>query len=149
MSTDPDRAPRTAAPEPHSAAAARRVLVVDDEDLVRAVIARKLRHSGFDVLEARDGLEALASIRVEPPDAVLTDLNMPRCNGERLCLELKRDRATACIPVLLMTGGPIDEDRMRAAGMAGVVYKPLPDALGDIVAAAITAKPAQAACLDV
>ena len=70
-----------------------RVLVVDDEELVRLVIARTLRLSGFDVFEARDGLEALARMPVAAPDLVLTDLNMPRCNGEQLCVEIKRRQA--------------------------------------------------------
>ena len=72
-----------------------RVLVVDDEEIVRLVLARALRLSGFDVFEARDGLEALARMPVAAPDLVLTDLNMPRCNGETLCVEIKRRYATA------------------------------------------------------
>ena len=72
-----------------------RVLVVDDEDLIRQVIGTILRRAGFDVDEARDGLEALDCLRTAMPDLVLTDLDMPRCNGEELCTEIKRDRATA------------------------------------------------------
>ena len=106
-----------------------RVLVVDDEELVRLVIARQLRLSGFDVFEARDGLEALARLPVAAPDIVLTDLNMPRCNGEMLCAEIKRRHATANVPVVLMTGGPLDETHMREIGCAAVLYKPLVDRL--------------------
>ena len=106
-----------------------RVLVVDDEELVRLVIARTLRLSGFDVFEARDGLEALARMPVAAPDLVLTDLNMPRCNGEMLCVEIKRRHATAGVPVVMMTGGPHDEAHMREIGCAAVIYKPLPDAV--------------------
>jgi CheY-like chemotaxis protein len=106
-----------------------RVLVVDDEDLVRLVIARKLQAYGFEVQEARDGVAALAVIHQARPDLILSDLNMPRSNGERLCLDVKRDPATAQIPVLIMTGGPTDEARMRAAGCVGILYKPLPDEL--------------------
>jgi CheY-like chemotaxis protein len=112
-----------------------RVLVVDDEELVRLVLARTLRLSGFDVFEARDGLEALARLPAAAPDLVLTDLNMPRCNGERLCLEIKRQPTTAGIHVVMMTGGPLDEARMREIGCAAVIYKPLPDRLPEILAA--------------
>jgi CheY-like chemotaxis protein len=110
-----------------------RVLVVDDEELVRLVIARTLRLSGFDVFEARDGLEALARIPVAAPDLVLTDLNMPRCDGEVLCVEIKRRHATAALPVVMMTGGPLDEARMREIGCAAVVYKPLPERLSEFL----------------
>jgi CheY-like chemotaxis protein len=110
-----------------------RVLVVDDEELVRLVIARTLRQSGFDVSDAPDGLEALARMPVAAPDLVLTDLNMPRCNGETLCVEIKRRHATAGVPVVMMTGGPLDEARMREIGCAAVIYKPLPERLPEIL----------------
>jgi CheY-like chemotaxis protein len=111
--------------------------VVDDEDLVRLVVASTLRLAGFDVDEARDGLDALARLAEMPADLVLTDLNMPRCNGEELCRAVRALPATAAVPVLLMTGGPIDEDRMRAAGFAEVIYKPLPITLPDRLRAAL------------
>jgi twitching motility two-component system response regulator PilH len=110
-----------------------RVLVVDDEDLVRLVLLRTLRLSGFDVFEASDGIEALARLPKVAPDIVLTDLNMPRCNGEQLCLEIKRHPATAGIPVVIMTGGPLDEARMRQLGCAAVIYKPWPDRLPEFL----------------
>jgi CheY-like chemotaxis protein len=108
-----------------------RLLIVDDEDLVRSVVASILRRSGFEVTEARDGIEALASARATPPDAVLTDLNMPRCNGEGLCVALKGDPATAGIPIILMTGSQTDEAHMRSVGCIAVLYKPLPPSVGD------------------
>jgi CheY-like chemotaxis protein len=110
-----------------------RVLVVDDDELVRLVIARTLRLSGFDVFEARDGLEALARMPVAAPDLVLTDMNMPRCNGEMLCAEIKLRHATAGVPVVIMTGGPLDEAHMRELGCAAVLYKPLPDRLPEFL----------------
>jgi CheY-like chemotaxis protein len=110
-----------------------RVLVVDDEELVRLVIARTLRMTGFDVFEARDGLEALARLPMAAPDLVLTDLNMPRCNGEMLCVEIKRRPATAGVPVVMMTGGPQDEAHMRELGFAAVIYKPLPKGLSEFL----------------
>ena len=116
-----------------------RVLIVDDEDLVRLVVARRLRLAGFEVSEARDGLEALARLPGIGPDIVLTDLNMPRCNGEQLIRELRRTAATMKLPILLMTGGPIDEARLREAGCTGFVYKPLPDSLPDLLRASLAA----------
>ena len=108
-----------------------RVLVVDDEDLVRLVIATKLRRKGFEVFEARDGWDALARLPAVAPALILTDFYMPRCNGEQLCRELQRDPKTARLPVVLMTGGPADEGLMRELGCAAIVYKPLPDTLDE------------------
>jgi chemosensory pili system protein ChpA (sensor histidine kinase/response regulator) len=110
-----------------------RILVVDDEDLVRLVVAKTLERGGFEVIAARDGLDALAQIAAAPPDLVLTDLNMPRCDGEQLCLAIKRQPATAGIHVVLMTGGPLDETQMRQMGCAAVIYKPLPDRLAELL----------------
>jgi CheY-like chemotaxis protein len=109
------------------------VLVVDDEDIVRVVLATLLRRGGFEVIEAHDGVEALASASAMKPDLVLSDLNMPRCDGERLCLELKRNPLTADIPLVIMTGGPTDEARLRALGCVAVFYKPLPASMADHV----------------
>ena len=124
--------------ERHGSAERRgRVLVVDDEDLVRIVLSRKLALHGFEVLLARDGLEALEVAQQAIPDVVLTDLNMPRCNGEQLCLELRACPAMAAIPVVMMTGGPTDEARMQAAGCAAVLYKPLPEDLPELLASLV------------
>jgi len=112
-----------------------RVLVVDDEDLVRLVVSRTLRAGGFDVFDARDGLDALACLETVAPDVVLTDFNMPRCNGERLCIEIRKQRDAADVRVVMMTGGPLDESRMRQLGCDAVIYKPLPDRLPELLAA--------------
>jgi two-component system, chemotaxis family, chemotaxis protein CheY len=118
-----------------------RVLLVDDEDLVRMMIARQLRQRGFEVIEARDGVEALVRIRAAAPDLVLTDLNMPRCDGEHLCMALRHEPLTASLPIVVMTGGPADEARLHAVGCAVVLYKPLPPTLPDILRAAIVPSP--------
>lgn len=124
-----------AQPPPGPAMLRARVLVVDDEELVRLVIVKTLQRAGFEVSEARDGLDALALMPGAAPDLVLTDLNMPRCNGERLCVEIKRQPATQGVHVVLMTGGPLDEARMCEIGCAAVIYKPLPDRVSELLSA--------------
>jgi CheY-like chemotaxis protein len=128
---------RSMALRPGMASTRPRVMVVDDEDLVRLVIAKTLQVAGFDVVQARDGLEALQLLPEASPDLVLTDLNMPRCNGERLCVEIRRNPAWAGVALVMMTGGPLDEARMRDIGCAAVIYKPLPDRLGDLLSAVL------------
>src|SRR5688572_23082992 len=113
------------------------ILVVDDEPLVRHVLVRKLQHHGFDVREASDGAEALELVHRDPPDIVLTDLNMPNCDGERLCQLLKAGPATSQIPVVLMTAATIDEGLVRVVGFDDVLYKPLPQGLPDLLRALI------------
>ena len=81
----------------------RRVLVVDDSEVTRAILSRTLRGAGFEVLEARDGAEgALAALR-EQPAVVVTDLEMPTMDGFPLLRLLKADPASTHIPVLILT----------------------------------------------
>jgi two-component system, chemotaxis family, chemotaxis protein CheY len=116
----------------------RRILVVDDEETVRTVVAASLRRAGFDVTEARDGLDAMNVSRRLQPDVIVTDLNMPRCDGQRLCEELKRDLATARIPVVVMTGSAPDETHLRKLGCVAFLHKPVTRSVADCVRDVLT-----------
>jgi two-component system cell cycle response regulator len=79
-------------------------LVVDDSPVTRSLLARTLEHSGFEVLQARDGIEGAVIALRECPLAVVTDLEMPNMDGLQLVRLLKSDPATAQLPVLILTG---------------------------------------------
>jgi two-component system cell cycle response regulator len=81
----------------------RRVLVVDDSEVTRAILARTLRTSGFEVLEAGDGAEGAMTALRERPAVVVTDLEMPTMDGFPLLRLLKADPASSHIPVLILT----------------------------------------------
>jgi two-component system response regulator MprA len=101
-----------------------RVLVVEDELLVRESLALALRFEGYEVSVAGDGLDALISVRTERPDAVLLDVMMPRLDGFETCAQLRADGHA--VPVLLLTAVDSAEGRARAvtAGADGYVVKP-------------------------
>lgn len=80
-----------------------RVLVVEDSEVTRAILARVLRQAGFEVLEARDGVEAALIALREVPSVVVTDLEMPILDGFPLLRLLKSEPSTAHIPVLILT----------------------------------------------
>ena len=106
------------------------VLVVDDSPAMRGFILRVLDLSGFDVgevFEAGDGLEALAILDDSDIDVVLTDINMPRMNGEELMLHLREDAALSSLPVLVLSADASEArvSRMMAAGARGYLSKPL------------------------
>ena len=80
-----------------------RILVVDDSEVTRAILARTLRGAGFEVLEARDGAEGALTALRERPAVVVTDLEMPTMDGFPLLRLLKSDPLSAHIPVLILT----------------------------------------------
>jgi GAF domain-containing protein/ActR/RegA family two-component response regulator len=102
-----------------------RCLVVDDEPAVRTVLADILTGAGHDVVEAGDGAEAIARIRAERFDVVMTDLAMPRVSGWQIARAVKHVAPT--VPVFLVTGFGVElsADERRANGVDAVLVKPL------------------------
>jgi len=86
-----------------------RVVIVDDDDEIRELLLRTLPIDGFELLEARDGREALALIARETPDLVLLDWNMPNASGGDVLAELARRKLD--VPVIVLTAN--DDPRLR------------------------------------
>lgn len=113
----------------------RTILLADDEGPLRELVRATLG-STYRLLEAVDGLEALALARSELPDLVLLDVKMPRLDGFTVCEQLKTDPATSHIPVLMLTAWASQEDQRRGAeaGADGYLTKPFsPSVLLDTV----------------
>jgi CheY-like chemotaxis protein len=87
----------------------KRILVVDDEDDVREYLKAALEDAGFLVETARDGLEALESVRRSAPDLISLDLVMPRHSGAKCYHDLQKDKHLSKIPVLVVTGHARDD----------------------------------------
>jgi phosphoserine phosphatase RsbU/P len=105
-----------------------RILVVDDNAVMRKIIAAQLRKAGFlNIAQADDGEHALEAARSWHPELIITDLLMPNVDGFELCRRARDDIATMDIPILVVTG--MDEAGARAevflAGAADLVTKPL------------------------
>jgi twitching motility two-component system response regulator PilH len=79
------------------------VLIVDDSPTVREMVSEQLRKSGFSVVEAVDGEEAIAKLQISIPDLVVTDIVMPRKNGYELCRWMKSEPKMKHIPVIMCT----------------------------------------------
>jgi CheY-like chemotaxis protein len=119
---------------PSQAAPPRRVLVADDEPAMRVLCRVNLQIEGVDVLEARDGSEALEIATRERPDLVLLDVMMPGIDGWDVARRLAQGRATRRIPILFMTALAGSDDRRRGfeAGGVGYIVKPFdPIQLGE------------------
>ena len=114
-------------PEPRLEAAGRRILVVDDEDRLRTALRRRLSRSGFEVVEAADGQQALDRFREDPTsfDCVLLDMSMPEWSGDEVHAELVALRPD--VPVVLMSGYASEEvlERFETVPPAGFLQKPI------------------------
>jgi DNA-binding response OmpR family regulator len=103
-----------------------RVLVVDDEAEIRELCRVNLEFEGFDVVEAKNGSEAIDLARRLHPDLVFLDLMMPVVDGWDVLHALKSDDDLASIPVILLTAKSGEEDQMRGwqEGILEYVSKP-------------------------
>jgi CheY-like chemotaxis protein len=109
-----------------------RVLVVDDEEAIADLLSSVLQRAGYDVIAAADGQQAWEFFQALPFDAVISDLKMPRLDGERLTRRIKELAPQTPIVILTGHGSTADADRLLALGVARVLHKPLRE-LKDLV----------------
>ena len=105
---------------------AKKILVVDDEiDNVRLLESR-LQASGYGVIIASDGLEALEKARQDKPDVIILDVMLPKMDGYKVCRMLKLDLKYKHIPIIMITGRAQDSDRNagQEAGADAYIIKP-------------------------
>src|SRR5207244_2838829 len=80
-----------------------RILVVDDNETNRDILAARLTPHGYDILQAADGEAALDAARRHLPDLILLDVMMPKINGVEVCRQLKQDATLPFMPIILVT----------------------------------------------
>ena len=102
------------------------ILAVDDSSSLRQMVAFTLKNSGFEVIEAIDGQDAIEKLGDRTVDLVLTDQNMPRMDGLSLVRHLRSLPQYQKIPILILTTESSDERKQagRAAGATGWLVKP-------------------------
>lgn len=87
-----------------------KVLIVEDEENVRRLIAAYLEHEGFDVISAADGAEAMDGFAKAAPDVVILDVMLPRLDGWDVC---RRIRARARTPIIMLSARGAEDDRIK------------------------------------
>lgn len=103
-----------------------KILIVDDEDKNRKLLRHVLNHSGYEVVEAGDGVHALSALARDQPDLVLLDIMMPNMDGYEVCKRMQSDAILAAIPVIFITAlyNPEDEVKGFALGAVDYITKP-------------------------
>jgi two-component system cell cycle response regulator DivK len=104
-----------------------RVLLVEDNEDNRTIYSTVLRYLGYQVIEAADGLQAVALARSEHPDIVLMDISIPGIDGWEATRVLREDPATRALPIVALTAHALSDDRERAAkaGFTSYLTKPI------------------------
>ena len=115
-----------------------KILLVEDNEMNRDMLSRRLERKGYQITLALDGAEGLQMARTSAPDLILMDMSLPVIDGWEATRQLKADAATRSIPVIALTAHAMatDEQKAREAGCDDFDTKPieLPRLLGKIEA---------------
>ncbi|HLF39992.1 MAG TPA: response regulator [Acidimicrobiia bacterium] len=105
----------------------RKILLVEDNEMNRDMLARRLARKGYEVAVAADGEEGVAMARADVPDLILMDMSLPILDGWEATRRLKADQATRATPVIALTAHAMAGDKERAldAGCDDYDTKPI------------------------
>jgi two-component system KDP operon response regulator KdpE len=109
----------------------KRILVAEDELALRDFISRNLRARGFDVLEASNGLEAIATWEQENPHLLILDIMMPRMDGLEVC---RRVREHSAVPIIVLTALDAESDKVTALDLGADDYLTKPFGVEELLA---------------
>jgi two-component system, cell cycle response regulator DivK len=111
-----------------------KILLVEDNEMNRDMLARRLQRRGFDVVVAVDGLQGLALAEAEAPDVILMDMSLPELAGWEATRRLKGAPTTRSIPVIALTAHAMSSDRDRALAAGCDDYETKPIELAHLLA---------------
>ena len=105
----------------------KKVLIVDDERLTRAVLQHNVVLAGYDVIVASNGQEAMQKINEVTPDLIVVDLVMPDMNGFEMCRRIRKNEQTVKTPVIVVSAlqGKSDIEEAKASGADVYLTKPI------------------------
>lgn len=114
---------------------AAKILVVDDDESLRELLRMHLASAGYDVSTASDAINAGYQVLKNPPDLILSDINMPHMDGFEFVAALKSDKTLPYIPVIFLTSMEDGDHRGKDLGAVGYLTKPVrADRLLELVA---------------
>lgn len=100
----------------------KKILIVEDEDLIAKVLSIRLEGLGYKVVTAFDGEEGLDAVKKEKPDLVILDIGLPKLDGNTLCELIKTDAATKDTRVIMLTGKRLMGDMEKAFSSGADFY---------------------------
>ena len=110
-----------------------KILIVEDNEMNRDMLSRRLIRRGYEIVMAVDGAEGIAAAKAENPDLVLMDMSLPVIDGWEATRRLKADPTTSAIPIIALTAHAMGEDREKALTAGCDDYDTKPVELGRLV----------------
>lgn len=111
-----------------------RVLVVEDETALATLLTYNLEQAGFAVTVAETGEDAITALEEQPPDLVLLDWMLPHVSGIELCRRIRRAKATAELPIIMLTARSEEADRIRGLDTGADDYVTKPFSPAELIA---------------
>ncbi len=107
-----------------------KVLAIDDSRTIRSLVQKVMEDAGFHCALADDGVQGVARFQQDPPDVVITDINMPNMDGYGVISAIRGGSVNRNVPILVLTteSAPHLKARARDAGATGWIVKPFDDA---------------------
>lgn len=104
---------------------AKKVLIVEDEEIILNLLQKKLTQEGYEVSVARDGEEGLKAMLLTKPDLILLDVIMPKVGGFEVMEEMRKDEELKQIPVIIVSnsGQPVEIDKAKSLGVKDWLIK--------------------------
>ncbi|RCK73972.1 MAG: DNA-binding response regulator KdpE [Ignavibacteriae bacterium] len=104
-----------------------KILVVDDEEILRFLISTKLEEAGFEVETASNGVDSLQKLPTFQPDLIILDINMPLMDGISTAVEIRKDKSFSRVPIIFLTGAGSTESLRTGfeAGADEFLFKPI------------------------
>ncbi|MFC1679427.1 response regulator [Elusimicrobiota bacterium] len=103
-----------------------KLLLVEDNEMNRDMLSRRLRRRGYEVVVAVDGKEGIEKARAESPDLIIMDMSLPEIDGWEATRRLKADEATGKIPIIALTAHAMTGDREKALDAGADEYDTKP-----------------------
>lgn len=111
-----------------------KLLLVEDNEMNRDMLVRRLEKRGYELVIATDGLRGIEAARTVNPDLILMDMSLPGLDGWQASRQLKSDTATARIPIIALTAHAMAEDREKALAAGCDEYETKPVELASLLA---------------
>jgi DNA-binding response OmpR family regulator len=111
----------------------KKILIIEDSNLVSSILKSQLREKGFEVSIAFDGKTGLQKTREEKPDIIILDLILPGLPGEEVCKEIKKDEQTKTIPIIMLTAKDSDADKVVGRVIGADLYMPKPFDINQLI----------------